>query len=73
MEPLLPAGEPVEGLLRRLQFFTPGTATPDYREVQRGCPRGASFSWYTYSPGRVRYPYVRGELLRRWREIGVPH
>src|SRR5699024_4015223 len=34
----------------------------------RGCPRGASFSWYTYSPTRVRYPYVRSELLRLYRE-----
>src|SRR3954463_2153913 len=33
----------------------------------RGCPRGASFSWYTYSPVRLRYPYVRGSLLERWR------
>jgi nitrate reductase alpha subunit len=133
LAPLLPAGEPVETLLRRAQFFTPGTPTPDFREVHRkggrgaeefyrerwrhdrevrsthgvnctgscswkvyvkdgiitwetqqtdypstgpdspeyeprGCPRGASFSWYTYSPSRVRYPYVRGELLGLWRE-----
>jgi len=33
----------------------------------RGCPRGASFSWYTYSPVRLRYPYVRGSLIERWR------
>jgi nitrate reductase / nitrite oxidoreductase, alpha subunit len=33
----------------------------------RGCPRGASFSWYTYSPARLKYPYVRGSLLERWR------
>jgi nitrate reductase / nitrite oxidoreductase, alpha subunit len=133
LAPLLPAGEPVERLLRGAQFFTAGTPTPDFREVHkkggrnaeefyrerwrhdkevrsthgvnctgscswkvyvkdgiitwetqqtdypstgpdspeyepRGCPRGASFSWYTYSPSRVRYPYVRGELLRLWRE-----
>jgi nitrate reductase alpha subunit len=133
LAPLLPAGEPVERLLRGAQFFTVGTPTADFREVHRkggrnaeefyrerwrhdkevrsthgvnctgscswkvyvkdgiitwetqqtdypstgpdspeyeprGCPRGASFSWYTYSPGRVRYPYVRGELLRLWRE-----
>lgn len=43
-----------------------GTDRPEYEP--RGCPRGASFSWYTYSPGRVRYPYVRGELLKLWRE-----
>src|SRR6187401_130417 len=38
---------------------------PDHEP--RGCPRGASFSWYTYSPARLRYPYVRGSLLARWR------
>jgi nitrate reductase alpha subunit len=125
LAPLLPAGEPVERLLRKAQYFVPGGApSPDFREVHRadrraaeefyrerwrhdevvrsahgvnctgscswqvyvkdgiitwetqqtdypstgpdspeyeprGCPRGASFSWYTYSPSRVRYPYVR--------------
>ncbi len=39
---------------------------PDHEP--RGCPRGASFSWYTYSPARLKYPYVRGSLLERWRE-----
>ncbi len=134
LAPLLPAGEPVEQLLRKAQYFVPGGApSPDFREVHRiggrgaeafyrerwhhdkvvrsthgvnctgscswkvyvkdgiitwetqqtdypstgpdspeyeprGCPRGASFSWYTYSPSRVRYPYVRGELLQFWRE-----
>ncbi|MFG2248101.1 nitrate reductase subunit alpha [Spirillospora sp. NPDC048823] len=133
MAPLLPGGEPVEKLLRRAQFFVPGTPSEDHREVHRsdgrgaeefyrerwrhdkevrsthgvnctgscswkvfvkdgiitwetqqtdypsvgpdspeyeprGCPRGASFSWYTYSPSRVRYPYVRGPLLEMWRE-----
>ncbi len=133
LAPLLPAGEPVEKLLRSAQFLVPGTPSPDYREVHRsdprraedfyrerwrhdkvvrsthgvnctgscswkvyvkdgiitwetqetdypstgpdspeyeprGCPRGASFSWYTYSPSRVRYPYVRGPLLELWRE-----
>lgn len=43
-----------------------GTDCPEYEP--RGCPRGASFSWYTYSPSRVRYPYVRGALLKLWRE-----
>ena len=33
----------------------------------RGCPRGASFSWYTYSPVRLKHPYMRGSLLERWR------
>ncbi|HYB49285.1 MAG TPA: nitrate reductase subunit alpha, partial [Streptosporangiaceae bacterium] len=133
MAALLPGGEPVENLLRKAQFFTPGTPSQDYRELRRrggraaeefyrerwrhdkevrsthgvnctgscswkvyvkdgiitwetqqtdypsvgpdspeyeprGCPRGASFSWYTYSPARVRYPYVREPLLELWRE-----
>ena len=38
-----------------------GPDRPEYEP--RGCPRGAAFSWYTYSPTRVRYPYVRGVLL----------
>jgi nitrate reductase alpha subunit len=41
LAPLLPAGEPVESLLRRAQFFTPGEPTPDYREVHRKGGRGA--------------------------------
>jgi nitrate reductase alpha subunit len=34
----------------------------------RGCPRGASYSWYLYSGARLKYPLVRGRLLRHWRE-----
>jgi nitrate reductase alpha subunit len=34
----------------------------------RGCQRGISFSWYLYSPLRVKYPYMRGALLDLWRE-----
>jgi nitrate reductase alpha subunit len=48
-----------------------GADTPDYEP--RGCPRGASFSWYTYSPLRVKYPYVRGELLDLWRAARKRH
>ena len=42
---------------------------PDMPEFEpRGCPRGASFSWYEYSPLRVKYPYIRGKLWRMWNE-----
>ncbi|MDQ6900190.1 MAG: molybdopterin-dependent oxidoreductase, partial [Candidatus Dormibacteraeota bacterium] len=42
---------------------------PDMPEYEpRGCPRGASFSWYTYSPLRLRHPYVRGSLLQLYQE-----
>ena len=34
----------------------------------RGCPRGASYSWYVYSANRVKYPMVRGVLAKMWRE-----
>ncbi len=48
----------------------------DYPELEeglppyepRGCQRGASFSWYLYSPIRVKYPYGRGELIDMWRD-----
>ncbi len=43
-----------------------GPGSPEYEP--RGCPRGASFSWYTYSPARVRYPYVRAALLEAYRQ-----
>ena len=43
-----------------------GPETPDYEP--RGCPRGASFSWYVYSPLRPKYPYIRGALLEMYRE-----
>jgi nitrate reductase alpha subunit len=34
----------------------------------RGCQRGISFSWYLYSPLRIKYPYMRGVLLDMWEE-----
>lgn len=49
-----------------VDYPSPGADMPDYEP--RGCPRGASFSWYTYSPLRVKYPYVRGSLLEMFRE-----
>ena len=33
----------------------------------RGCQRGASASWYLYSANRVKYPMVRGRLMKMWR------
>ncbi len=48
-----------------------GPDSPEYEP--RGCPRGAAFSWYTYSPTRVRYPYVRGVLLEAYRIAKQQH
>ncbi len=38
---------------------------PNYEP--RGCPRGASFSWYIYSANRIKYPYIRKPLLELWK------
>ncbi len=48
-----------------------GPEMPDYEP--RGCPRGASFSWYVYNRLRIKHPYVRGELLRLWRSARCEH
>ncbi|MFC5338998.1 nitrate reductase subunit alpha [Leucobacter denitrificans] len=48
-----------------------GPNSPEYEP--RGCPRGAAFSWYTYSPTRVRYPYIRGVLAEIYREAKRQH
>ncbi|WP_020558836.1 nitrate reductase subunit alpha [Thiofilum flexile] len=34
----------------------------------RGCPRGASYSWYTYSANRLKYPLIRRQLVELWRD-----
>ncbi|TAN31702.1 nitrate reductase subunit alpha [bacterium] len=54
-----------------VDYPSTGPDMPEYEP--RGCPRGASFSWYTYSPLRVKYPYVRGSLLGMYREALARH
>jgi nitrate reductase / nitrite oxidoreductase, alpha subunit len=49
-----------------VDYPSTGPDMPDHEP--RGCPRGASFSWYTYSPLRVKHPYVRGSLLEMYRQ-----
>ncbi len=39
----------------------------------RGCQRGISYSWYLYSPLRVKYPYMRGALLDLWKSARDEH
>jgi len=39
----------------------------------RGCPRGASYSWYLYSANRLKYPLMRKALLELWREALEQH
>ncbi|MCA9229991.1 MAG: nitrate reductase subunit alpha [Planctomycetales bacterium] len=47
------------------------TSIPPYEP--RGCQRGISYSWYLYSPLRVKYPYIRGALLDLWRKAKGDH
>ncbi|MFD2760801.1 nitrate reductase subunit alpha [Lentibacillus juripiscarius] len=51
---------------QQTDYPSTGDDFPEYEP--RGCPRGASFSWYTYSPIRVKYPYVRSDLYALWKE-----
>ncbi|WP_444903587.1 nitrate reductase subunit alpha [Microbulbifer sp. CnH-101-E] len=39
----------------------------------RGCPRGASYSWYMYSANRLKYPKIRKRLVKLWREAKLRH
>ena len=48
---------------QQVDYPSTGPDMPDYEP--RGCPRGAAFSWYEYSPTRIRHPYVRSALLSR--------
>ncbi len=53
------------------------TQQTDYPETRpdlpnhepRGCPRGASYSWYIYSANRLKYPKVRKPLMQLWRDL----
>lgn len=49
---------------QQLDYPSTGPDMPEFEP--RGCSRGASFSWYIYSPHRVRYPYIRSRLLKTW-------
>lgn len=51
---------------QQTDYPTTGPDMPEYEP--RGCPRGAAFSWYEYSPTRIKYPYVRSALLDPYRE-----
>ncbi len=50
---------------QRTDYPTCGDGYPNHEP--RGCPRGATCSWYTYSPVRLKYPLMRKSLLEMWR------
>ena len=39
----------------------------------RGCARGITYSWYIYSPLRIKYPYIRGVLMDLWHAAKAKH
>lgn len=51
---------------QQTDYPSTGPDMPEYEP--RGCQRGATFSWYIYSPNRVRYPYIRSRLMNMWSE-----
>jgi nitrate reductase alpha subunit len=57
--------------MQALDYPSLEAGLPSYEP--RGCQRGISFSWYLYSPLRVKYPYTRGALLDLWKEARAEH
>jgi len=57
--------------LQAVDYPTLQPGLPPYEP--RGCQRGISFSWYQYSPIRLKYPYMRGVLLDLWRKAKEEH
>ncbi|HEY4600505.1 MAG TPA: nitrate reductase subunit alpha [Cerasibacillus sp.] len=56
---------------QQIDYPSCGPNMPEFEP--RGCPRGASFSWYEYSPLRVKYPYIRGKLWKLWKQALKEH
>ncbi len=57
--------------LQALDYPSLERGIPPYEP--RGCQRGISFSWYIYSPIRIKYPYIRGSLMDLWRQAKDKH
>ena len=57
--------------MQGLDYPTLEAGLPPYEP--RGCQRGISYSWYIYSPLRVKYPYARGALLDLWTKARADH
>ena len=57
--------------LQALDYPVLNNGLPPYEP--RGCQRGISFSWYQYSPIRVKHPYMRGVLMDLWRKAKETH
>jgi len=51
---------------QRTDYPACGEGYPNHEP--RGCPRGATCSWYTYSPVRLKHPLIRSTLMDLWRD-----
>ena len=56
---------------QRTDYPACGEGYPNHEP--RGCPRGATYSWYTYSPVRLKHPLIRSSLVEMWREALQGH
>jgi nitrate reductase alpha subunit len=56
---------------QRTDYPACGDGYPNHEP--RGCPRGATYSWYTYSPVRLKHPLIRSVLLEMWRDALHQH
>ena len=52
--------------MQALDYPVLNNGLPPYEP--RGCQRGISFSWYLYSPIRIKFPLMRGALLDLYRD-----
>ncbi|HOJ75094.1 MAG TPA: nitrate reductase subunit alpha [Phycisphaerae bacterium] len=57
--------------MQALDYPSLANGIPPYEP--RGCQRGISYSWYLYSPLRVKYPYIRGALMDLWKQARAEH
>lgn len=52
--------------MQALDYPVLNNGIPPYEP--RGCQRGISYSWYLYSPIRIKYPLMRGTLVDLYRK-----
>ena len=57
----------VDGTVVRCKTDDTHPDSPDYPQ-QRACPRGRANKWQTFGADRLKYPMIRGRLVRLWRE-----
>lgn len=59
------------GRCRAIDYPKRESSLPLYEP--RGCQRGIVFSWYVYSPLRIKYPYLHRVLMDLWESARGKH